>query len=601
MRSNAKSKNPSFLTFRTADLRSRCVLGVMKVLPPVASRIQPITLSLGSGRPQDARYPLATRLGAPLAFLLLFLYAALVQPCAATPFQWDFTGSLNNARYFDTATLFPDGRVLAAGGAGIRPGTFPYQGLTSAELYDPVAGTWTLTGSMNVARLVHTATLLPDGTVLVAGGWPNPQTHSGLLQSAELYDPATGIWTRINNMNVARGAHTATLLLNGKVLVVGSHGTNASTSELYDPATGIWSFTGNTTTPHYGYHTADLLPNGKVLVAGGFDSLSHVSASAELYDPATGTWTATGSLNNARHDHRSTLLTNGTVLVEGGAPATGILASAEIYDPATGNWTLTGSLNSARWRHTANLLPNGKVLVAGGINGGGPTASAEIYDPATGTWTITGSLNNARFLDTATLLSNGLVLAAGGNTGYNNGDIIATAELYDPGIGVINLLSAASRLTHGTAGTFDVNMPLTGTSGVEDRSATTYNAVFNFDQPVTSGEVTVLSGTATVGTLSFSGNSITAPLTGVTASEVVTLHVQNVNGDGLPHGDIPFGFLVGDADASRSVAPADKGLVENQLHQPVTSANFREDLDLDGQITDSDTHIVRINQGNSIP
>jgi hypothetical protein len=247
------------------------------------------------------------------------------------------------------------------------------------------------------------------------------------------------------------------------------------------------------------------------------------------------------------------------------------------------------------------LLPNGKVLVAGGINGGGPTASAEIYDPATGTWTITGSLNNARFLDTATLLSNGLVLAAGGNTGYNNGDIIATAELYDPGIGVINLLSAASRLTHGTAGTFDVNMPLTGTSGVEDRSATTYNAVFNFDQPVTSGEVTVLSGTATVGTLSFSGNSITAPLTGVTASEVVTLHVQNVNGDGLPHGDIPFGFLVGDADASRSVAPADKGLVENQLHQPVTSANFREDLDLDGQITDSDTHIVRINQGNSIP
>jgi hypothetical protein len=288
-------------------------------------------------------------------------------------------------------------------------------------------------------------------------------------------------------------------------------------------------------------------------------------------------------------------------LVEGGAPATGILASAEIYDPATGQWTLTGSLNSARWRHTANLLPNGKVLVAGGINSGGPTASAEIYDPATGAWTITGSLNNARFLDTGTLLSNGLVLVAGGNTGYNNGDIIATSELYDPGIGVINLLSAASRLTHGTAGTFDVDMPLTGTSGVEDRSATTYNAVFTFDQPVTSGEVTVLSGTATVGTLSFSGNSITAPLTGVTASEVVTLHVQNVNGDGLPHGDIPFGFLVGDADANRNVGPSDKGLVESQLHQPVTSANFREDLDLDGQITDADTHLVRTNQGNSIP
>ena len=595
------NKYVKLLNSCTADSRSRCVFAVMKSISPAISRIQTIRVSLSRGSFEDAFCALVTMLGARLAFPLLFLCAALVQPCAATPFQWDFTGSLNNARYFDTATLLSDGRVLAAGGAGIRPGTFPYQGLTSSELYDPVAGTWALTGSMNVARLVHTATLLPDGTVLVAGGWPNPQTHSGLLSSAEIYDPTTGIWTRINNMNVARGAHTATLLLNGKVLVVGSHGTSANTSELYDPATGIWSFTGNTITPHYGYHTANLLPNGKVLVAGGFDSPSNVSASAELYDPATGTWTATGSLNNARHDHRSTLLDNGTVLVEGGAPATGILASAEIYDPATGTWTLTGSLNSARWRHTETLLPNGKVLVAGGINRGGPTASAEIYDPATGNWTVTGSLNNARFLDTATLLSNGLVLAAGGNTGYNNGDIIATAELYDPGIGVINLLSAASRLTHGTAGTFDVNMPLAGTSGVEDRSATTYNAVFTFDQPVTSGEVSVVSGTATMGTLSFSGNSITAPLTGVTVSEVVTLHVQNVNGDGLSHGDIPFGFLVGDADANRTVAPADKGLVENQLHQPVTSANFREDLDLDGQITDADTHIVRTNQGNSIP
>jgi hypothetical protein len=589
------------MNFCTADSPLRCVLAVMKTLSPVKSRIQTTTVSLWRSYLQDALCPLVTGLGAPLAFLVLFLCVALVQPCAATPFQWDFTGSLNNARYFDTATLLSDGRVLAAAGAGIRPGDFPYQGLTSSELYSPVTGTWTVTGSLNVARLVHTATLLPSGKVLVAGGWPNPQTHSGLLSSAELYDPATGIWTRINNMNVARGAHTATLLLNGKVLVVGARGGNASTSELYDPTTGIWSFTGNTTAPHFGYHTANLLPNGKVLVAGGFDSLSHVSASAELYDPATGTWTATGSLNNARHDHRSTLLINGTVLVEGGAPATGILATAEIYDPATGIWTFTGSLNSARWRHTATLLPNGKVLVAGGINRGGPTADAEIYDPAMGTWTQTGSLNNARFLDTATLLSSGLVLVAGGNTGYNNGDIISTAELYDPGIGVINLLSAASRLTHGTAGTFDISMPLTGTSGVEDRSATTYNAVFSFDQAVTSGEVSVLSGTATVGTLSFSGNSITAPLTGVTVSEVVTLHVQNVNGDGLPHGDVPFGFLVGDADASRAVAPADKGLVESQIHQPVTSANFREDVNADGQITDDDTHIVRTNQGNSIP
>jgi hypothetical protein len=178
---------------------------------------------------------------------------------------------------------------------------------------------------------------------------------------------------------------------------------------------------------------------------------------------------------------------------------------------------------------------------------------------------------------------------------------IGSFKLAGGGGGGINLLSAASRLTHGTAGAFDVNMPLTGTSGVEDRSATTYNAVFTFDQPVTSGQVSVLSGTATVGTLSFSGNSITAPLTGVTTAEIVTLRVENVNGDGLPHGDIPFGFLTGDADANRIVASPDRNLVRGQINQPVTSANFREDLNADGRIKSADTQIVRNNLGHSIP
>ena len=168
--------------------------------------------------------------------------------------------------------------------------------------------------------------------------------------------------------------------------------------------------------------------------------------------------------------------------------------------------------------------------------------------------------------------------------------------------GGINLISAVSRLTHGGGvGTFDVNMPLSGTSGVEDRSATTYNAVFNFDQPVTSGEVSVTSGTATVGTLSFSGNSITAPLTGVTVAEVVTLHVQNVNGDGLPHGDVPFGFLVGDANASRKVTKPDGTLVQGQIGQPVTSSNFREDVDISGAIDTADVNVVKANKNHSIP
>jgi hypothetical protein len=170
-----------------------------------------------------------------------------------------------------------------------------------------------------------------------------------------------------------------------------------------------------------------------------------------------------------------------------------------------------------------------------------------------------------------------------------------------PSSSVVSLLSASSRLTHGAAGTFDVNMPLTGTSGVECRSATTYNAVFTFDAMVTSGQVTVLSGTATVGAITFSGNSMTAQLTGVTSAEVVTLHTQNINGDGQPHGDVLFGFLVGDADASRLVGKPDQTLVQGQLNQPVTSANFREDLNADGRIRNVDVQLVKTNRGHSIP
>jgi hypothetical protein len=170
-----------------------------------------------------------------------------------------------------------------------------------------------------------------------------------------------------------------------------------------------------------------------------------------------------------------------------------------------------------------------------------------------------------------------------------------------PSISGVNLASAASRLTHGPAGTFDVNMPLTGVSGVECRSATTYNAVFTFDAPVTSGQVTVVGGTATVGAITFNGNSMTAQLTGVTTAEIVTLHTQNINGDGQPHGDVPFGFLVADADASRVVGKSDLTLVKSQANQPVTSANFREDLTADGRIRSSDGNLVRANKGHSIP
>jgi hypothetical protein len=364
------------------------------------------------------------RLALPLFFLCT---ALLVQPCAA---QWEFTGNLNVARDYQTATLLHDGRVLVASGATNGPQDFCCPEITSAELYDQTTGTWTLTGSLTDARVLHTAALLLNGQVLVAGGWPNHTHTGGALASAELYDPATGNWTPTGSMNIRRVYHTETLLLDGRVLVVGCFTDGFTNSaELYDPTTGNWSFTGSTNTPRFGYHTATLLPNGMVLVAGGYDGNGSTSTSAELYDPATGNWTVTGSLATARQAHTATLLANGKVLVVGGASG-GVLASAELYDPATGNWTPTGNMNVARWHHTSTLLSNGTVLVAGGMNGGSTSfASAEIYDPATGTWTVTGSLNNGRGLHTATLLSGGIVLVAGG---IDNGVILASAERFTP-------------------------------------------------------------------------------------------------------------------------------------------------------------------------
>src|SRR6266550_2840859 len=332
--------------------------------------------------------------------LRLVVAAGLRYPVVIDP-SWTTTGSLATARAAHTATLLPNGKILVAG--GVDSSGIP----ASAELYDPATGTWSATGSLATARQSHTATLLLNGKVLVAGG----VNISGFLASAELYDPATGIWSATRSLAAARLFHTATLLPNGKVLVAGGQNSSGvlASAEFYDPATGSWSSTGSLGTAR-NQHTATLLPSGKVLVAGGFNG-SYLT-SAELYDPATGSWSSTGSLTTARLQHTATLLPSGKVLVAGGYNGS-YLSSAELYDPATGSWSSTGSLTTARYLHTATLLPSGKVLVAGGYNGSF-LSSAELYDPATGSWSTTGSLGTARFQHTATLLPSGKVLVVGG-------------------------------------------------------------------------------------------------------------------------------------------------------------------------------------------
>jgi N-acetylneuraminic acid mutarotase len=338
---------------------------------------------------------------------------------------WTPTSSMTDGRIDPTATLLPNGKVLVAGG-----NSGSTDDLASAELYDPGTGTWSPTGSMSGARDQATATLLPNGKVLVAGGCPPGST----LSSAELYDPTTGIWTPTGSMNNGRCAHTATLLPNGKVLVAGGTGNivAGSTAELYDPSTGTWTPTGSMNNARYNF-TATLLPNGKVLVVGDISSIQ-ASTSAELYDPGTGTWSPTGSMHTGHGYDYAALLPNGKVLVAGGSAWNNqVISSAELYDPATGTWTTTGSMNVGRFDYndtTATLLPNGKVLVAGGYNGPGASylSSAELYDPSTGTWSNTASMSVARGDFTATLLPNGKVLVA---RGWGSTNALSSAELYD--------------------------------------------------------------------------------------------------------------------------------------------------------------------------
>src|SRR5207253_189440 len=199
-------------------------------------------------------------------FLLLSTAAALLgAPLATqgTPVNFVITGSLATARYFHTATLLPNGKVLVAGGDGDGPSQ------ESAELYDPASGTWTASGSLGAARDAPAATLLPNGKVVVAGVFNGIFDTGFNLASAELYDPASGTWTATGSLGAARSDHTATLLPNGKVLAAGGFGAGyLSSAELYDPASGTWSATGSFTTGR-NEHRATLLPNGKVLVAGG--------------------------------------------------------------------------------------------------------------------------------------------------------------------------------------------------------------------------------------------------------------------------------------------------------------------------------------------
>ena len=395
---------------------------------------------------------------------------------------WSTNSPLGAARWAHTATVLTDGRVLITGGTVYNvAGNFA--DTNSCELYDPASGTCSFTDSMAHSRHSHTATLLPDGTVLVVGGG-NP--------SSEVYDPVSETWGQEAQLQDERLAHPAILLNNGKVLVAGGYDDNTgqelASAELYDPALGQWATTG--LMPYAtDSEAAALLNNGKVLVCGGSDGMGGSVTNAALYDPVGDTWSYIAPLQEARSGHTATVLTNGTVLVEGGNGGN----TVEIYDPVAGTWSYAATMNDGRYQSVAVSLSDGRVMVLGDDK-----PDVEIYTPSLDQWDLVDSLVVPGYLQTASVLTNGDVLVTGGSESPFNGPPIATVQRYGTGSPITPTVSVTVSPTSGS-----VSLMVQFTSPDEDSlgdTITFWN--WDFGDGATSTEQSPVHTYTTAGTFS---------------------------------------------------------------------------------------------------
>ena len=374
--------------------------------------------------------------------------------------------SSTQARAFHTATLLNDGHVLIAGGI-VAGSTY----LASAEKYDRLSNAWSPAGSMLTSRSSHTATLMNDGRVLVAGG---NNAGSSALSSVEIYNPASNSWTTAASLPAGRALHSAVLLPDGSVLVSGGGVSNLTR---YDPALNSWSNIATAAVTG----TAVLLNSGMVLIID--------TASAKLFDPVSNGLSNAGAMPTARASFAVSLLGDGRVLTVGGRISLSSTNAVDIYNPVTNTWSAAASMAASRIAPIA-LLTNGLVLVVAGSNNSGILNSAEVYDPASNTWTSAGNLTIARSDHIATRLTNGAVLIHGGRTII---DYYSSSELY---IGVA-----------ATAPGAPINVTALPGNG---------QVTLSFDPPVSNGGAPIASYTATCSSLGRPdaiSTAITSPIT----------------------------------------------------------------------------------------
>lgn len=332
-----------------------------------------------------------------------------------------------------TATLLRDGRVLITGGM-VENGVF----LASAEIFDPAKQAFIPAANMLSRRVGHSATLLPNGKVLIAGGLAGRafEGGSGIVASTELFDPATGRFTAGPPMTTPRTGHAAVLLPNKTVLIAGGadHGEQPLVSaEIYDPATNRFTPTAGMKTARIA-RSAVLLHDGRVLVTGGGSGTGPAIASAELFDPRISTWHSVGDMTSPREKHAAVVLNDGRVLIIGGSPDGQWHASrnAELFDPHTERFIAVNEMELARFKFpdAAALLNDGRVLLGGGAD------QFETYDPGAGKFVRVGSIAAPNYFASATRLKDGAVLVTGGygtSDGRSNGPLSSDAAwLYIP-------------------------------------------------------------------------------------------------------------------------------------------------------------------------
>jgi N-acetylneuraminic acid mutarotase len=537
-------------------------------------------------------------------------------PVIASP-----SGGCTDGTWTPTSTNAPAGRiyhtVVWTGSEmivwGGHNGSLPVPDLNTGGRYNPSTDSWTATSTTNApsARESHTAVWTGSEMIVWGGG-----DGTNYLNTGGKYNPSTNSWTTTstNNAPAARVAHTA--VWTGSEMIVwggvGSGPVGLNTGGRYNPGTDSWTATSTTGTPSARANHTAVWTGSEMIVWGG----THDSSGGR-YHPSTNSWTATNLTNAPVERFNHTAVWTGTEMIVWGGESDAcscFLNTGGRYNPNTDSWTATTTTNAPTRRDVHSAVWTGSEMIVWAgfeVETDSYVKTGGRYNPSTDSWTATSTTGapDGRGSHTAVWTGSQIIVWGGENfiRPMNSGGRYCA----QPSAPVVQ--SAASRKIHGGAGAFDVNLPLSGTPGIECRSGGATNdctMVITFFANVSvngSPQAAVTVGTGTVGSggvsnggvVTISGSVVTIPLTNVVNAQTINVTLNSVNGS--TNITIPMSILLGDTNANRTVNAADVAQTKFRLGQTVDATNFRSDVNANGSINAADTAIVKQNSGTSLP